>query len=386
MSKSIDSGLHGLSLAKLSIQPDIGVPTDADPRRADLCQLGAKAEGSVYHKYPKRAHTGDAGDAGDAGTGRTLLQNLPTDVLERVVLELLAKDPVGVVGLCAQWKSACDDTLYKTMMSVLKVPLGTPKGTQSWKKRFNGVLSEDAALRAAGEWMRRGILTASLKWERFQLHTAVSRLVSLAKYPHLEWLMKVRGGDAALAHPPIPPQAIQAIRDNHLMNASEDEPAPIHGYYGPIAEWDVSSVTNMQAMFHGTPFNGDLSKWDVSNVTNMGSMFTEALAFNGDLSKWDVSNVTNMDDMFHGALAFNGNLSKWDVSNVTNMSEMFCRALAFNGDISKWDVSNVTNMDGMFYGAEAFNGDISKWDVSNVTNMGGSGWPPPRANVGASDV
>tara|TARA_B110001450_G_scaffold30703_1_gene26784 strand:+ start:638 stop:775 length:138 start_codon:yes stop_codon:yes gene_type:complete len=27
MSKSIDSGLHGLSLAKLSIQPDIGVPT-----------------------------------------------------------------------------------------------------------------------------------------------------------------------------------------------------------------------------------------------------------------------------------------------------------------------------------------------------------------------
>lgn len=30
VSKSIGSGLHGLSLAKLSIQPDIGVPTDAD--------------------------------------------------------------------------------------------------------------------------------------------------------------------------------------------------------------------------------------------------------------------------------------------------------------------------------------------------------------------
>ena len=80
----------------------------------------------------------------------------------------------------------CDDTLYQLVMQqVLQVPLGTREGTHSWKERFNGVCSEDAALRVAGKWMRRGILTASLKWEPFQLHTAARRLEVLAEYPHL---------------------------------------------------------------------------------------------------------------------------------------------------------------------------------------------------------
>ena len=44
-----------------------------------------------------------------------------------------------------------------------------------------------------------------------------------------------------------------------------------------IGQWDVSKVTNMEAMFLGaTDFNQDISEWDVSEVTNMYGMFYEA--------------------------------------------------------------------------------------------------------------
>ena len=140
--------------------------------------------------------------------------------------------------------------------------------------------------------------------------------------------------------------------------------------HGPIAEWHVSSVTDMNNLFtYAKDFDGDLSKWDVSNVRDMTGMFMSATSFNGDLSKWDVSSVTSMISMFMSAASFNGDLSKWDVSSVTDMFAMFTAATSFNGVISKWDVSSVSDMLGMFTSATSFNGDISKWDVSSVTDM-----------------
>ena len=62
-----------------------------------------------------------------------------------------------------------------------------------------------------------------------------------------------------------------------------------------LAEWDVSSVTDMRDMFRKSAFNGDISEWDVSSVTDMSGMFDSA-AFNGDISEWDVSSVTNMSE------------------------------------------------------------------------------------------
>ena len=142
-------------------------------------------------------------------------------------------------------------------------------------------------------------------------------------------------------HPPLADDTIrEAVND-----AMELSPPHVHPFYGPIADWDVSEVTNMKSMF-----------WD-------------AYGFNGDLSRWNVGKVTNMSGMFVDAKAFNGDLSRWDVSNVTEMGRMFMIATAFNGDLSRWDVSNVTNMDIMFWGARAFNGDLSRWDVSKVTKV-----------------
>ena len=48
--------------------------------------------------------------------------------------------------------------------------------------------------------------------------------------------------------------------------------------YGPIEEWDVSDVTNLQYVFYGGcsgcsntfgSFNSDLSKWETGKVTTM---------------------------------------------------------------------------------------------------------------------
>ena len=70
-----------------------------------------------------------------------------------------------------------------------------------------------------------------------------------------------------------------------------------HKYNGDISKWDVSKVTNMEAMFWQSKFNRDISGWDVSKVTNMHSMFYNS-EFNQDISGWDVSNVRMYTDIF----------------------------------------------------------------------------------------
>ena len=75
----------------------------------------------------------------------------------------------------------------------------------------------------------------------------------------------------------------------------------------------------------------------------------------GDISNWDTSSVTNMNHMFHYAESFNQPLNKWNVSKVTNMSEMFFYANSSNQPLNKWNVSNETDMERMFRGASSFN-------------------------------
>ena len=50
----------------------------------------------------------------------------------------------------------------------------------------------------------------------------------------------------------------------------------VYTKYGPIEEWDVSDVSNMNFVFHGYQlsstfgsFNADLSKWQTGKVTTM---------------------------------------------------------------------------------------------------------------------
>jgi len=139
--------------------------------------------------------------------------------------------------------------------------------------------------------------------------------------------------------------------------------------YGPIGDWDVSAVTDMESMFlFARTFNQDISGWDVSSVTNFKYMFVENYVFNQDLSSWDVSKAMHFDAFFSGTTVFTSDLSGWNVSSAINMLSMFKRTQAFNSDISTWDVSKVTTMNKMFENS-VFNQDLSKWDVLAVTDM-----------------
>ncbi|MFZ6010985.1 MAG: BspA family leucine-rich repeat surface protein, partial [Bacteroidota bacterium] len=116
----------------------------------------------------------------------------------------------------------------------------------------------------------------------------------------------------------------------------------------PINHWDVSTITNMSAMFRRTPFNQPLNNWDVSNVTNMASMFFQNTAFNQDITGWDVSSVTNMGGTFSGTTAFNQPIGAWNVSNVSSFNNTFTNAQSFNQSLSEWDISSATQMIQMF--------------------------------------
>jgi len=75
----------------------------------------------------------------------------------------------------------------------------------------------------------------------------------------------------------------------------------------------------------------------------MGFMFGGAESFNQPLNNWDVSLVTDMEAMFSLAKSFNQSLDNWDVSQVTNMNYMLRSALVFNQDLSGWCVEQIPN-------------------------------------------
>ena len=95
--------------------------------------------------------------------------------------------------------------------------------------------------------------------------------------------------------------------------------------YGPVEDWDVSFIMNMNGWF-GTRlgiddiekpnkdelFNKDITKWDVSSVRNFDSMFWENNVFNQDISLWNISSAVIMDNMFMNCEEFKQNLSSWE--------------------------------------------------------------------------
>ena len=70
-------------------------------------------------------------------------------------------------------------------------------------------------------------------------------------------------------------------------------------------------------------FTQDIGNWDVSNVTNMNAMFANNISFNKDIGSWNTSSVTDMADMFHAASAFNQNISSWCVGNISSLPANF---------------------------------------------------------------
>ena len=161
---------------------------------------------------------------------------------------------------------------------------------------------------------------------------------------------------------------------------------------GPISNWNVSRVTNMDNLFNGmSTFNDPLASWNVSQVTNMSYMFDNASSYNQPLASWNVSKVKSMSSMFYNASSYNQPLASWNVSQVTNMSSMFEYVKSYNQSLASWNVSQVTNMSSMFYGANSYNQPLVSWNVSQVTNMSymfafASSYNQPLASWNVSQV
>ena len=94
-------------------------------------------------------------------------------------------------------------------------------------------------------------------------------------------------GDAAVAQvtvscgvvPPVPPPpttfdfTIKAKLQAAILEYNAD-PTAATKKYGPIADWDVSEITDMSGLFDNMRnFNAEISNWDTSSVTDMSSMF-----------------------------------------------------------------------------------------------------------------
>ena len=159
-----------------------------------------------------------------------------------------------------------------------------------------------------------------------------------------------------------------------------------------LADWDVSTITNMQQMFNvsGAPVNRpsdgqpntlQISNWDVSNVTNFSSFgYGALLTANGvyvnylgfDITNWNTSAATNMAGMFYARGTLTG-VENLNTSNVTDMNNMFSgrpvtgidfKTKLVNGTV-RWSVKKVANFSNMFRGYSGSGG--SGGGITNST-------------------
>ena len=84
------------------------------------------------------------------------------------------------------------------------------------------------------------------------------------------------------ANTPVPPtnqrRLLDLITTNVELKTAVDEytvnPVDAQDTYGPIENWDVSGITDMEDLFSGLEdFDADISGWNTSGVTSMKRMF-----------------------------------------------------------------------------------------------------------------
>lgn len=140
-----------------------------------------------------------------------------------------------------------------------------------------------------------------------------------------------------------------------------------------VSNWDVSNVTDMSFMFYACSSlkEIDVSKWDVSKVENFDHFAAHALLRRKGIENWNTSSATNMNAMFHNCAEEELDLSGFDTSKVQFFSQMFENSpnLKHIKGLDRWDTSNATGFDEMFGRCPKLEElDLSSWDTSKAKN------------------
>ena len=145
----------------------------------------------------------------------------------------------------------------------------------------------------------------------------------------------ITGSEAADPSPP-PPYAFANKADLRAAVVAWDPfDEDAIATYGPIADWDVSAITDMSQLFSYDDKNDPTSEESLQN-------------FDSDISSWDTSGVTTMSAMFQ-VRCFS--TSAWITSHPAPYALLSARQIrrgsVFNQPLS-FDTSSVTDMCGMF--------------------------------------
>ena len=99
----------------------------------------------------------------------------------------------------------------------------------------------------------------------------------------------------------------------------------INDFYDMVEEEHTNEMTH----------KGILRKLDVSSVTNMAALFAFTDLPNIDLSTWDTGRVKTMEGMFYKSTFNNDSICSWDVSSCADFKNMFLFG-SFSQSLKKW--------------------------------------------------
>lgn len=99
----------------------------------------------------------------------------------------------------------------------------------------------------------------------------------------------------------------------------------INDFYDMVEEEHTNEMTH----------KGILRKLDVSSVTNMAALFAFTDLPNIDLSTWDTGRVKTMEGMFYKSTFNNDSICSWDVSSCADFKNMFLFG-SFAQSLKKW--------------------------------------------------
>ena len=148
----------------------------------------------------------------------------------------------------------------------------------------------------------------------------------------------------------VPPYAFTSTADlKTAVQAYKNDSAAAVATYGPIADWDVSAITDMWGLFYKIDnFNANISNWDTSRVTDMNSMFRVhvARALCSDSSRPFPSTLHARP--LHAPSTSPPPIPAWRPARIVcPPSDSWQQARSFNQPLS-FNTSSVTDMQKMF--------------------------------------